>query len=58
MYCTNNAENDAEVDEVEAIDLCCVSQNKNEAHVKGKKEQSKKVRTEQNIAQWIEWKMK
>ena len=31
MYCTNNAENDAEMDGVEVIDLCSVSQNKNEA---------------------------
>ena len=36
MHCTNNAENDAEMDGVEVIDLCSVSQNKNEAHVEGK----------------------
>ena len=36
MYCTNNAKNDAEMDGVEVIDLCSVSQNKNEAHGKGK----------------------
>ena len=36
MYCTNNAENDGEMDGVEVIDLCSVSQNKNEACGKGK----------------------
>ena len=36
MYCTNNAENDNEMDGVEIIDLCSVSQTKNEAHGKGK----------------------
>ena len=36
MYCTNNAENDDEMDEVEVIYLCSVSQNKNKACGKGK----------------------
>ena len=36
MHCTNNAENDAEMDGVEVIDLCSVSQNKNEVHDEGK----------------------
>ena len=36
MYCTNNTENDNEMDGVEVIDLCSVSQNKNEACGKGK----------------------
>ena len=36
MHCTNNAENDAEMDGVEVIVLCSVSQNKNEVHGKGK----------------------
>ena len=36
MYCTNNAENDDEMDGVEVIDLCSVSQTKNEARGKGK----------------------
>ena len=36
MHCTNNAKKDAEMDEVEFIDLCSVSQNKNETHVEGK----------------------
>ena len=36
MHCTNIAEKDAKMDEVEFIDLCSVSQNENEAHVEGK----------------------
>ena len=36
MYCTNNTENDDEMDEVEVIDLCSVSQTKNKACGKGK----------------------
>ena len=36
MYCTNNAKNDAEMDGVEVINLCSVSQSKNEVHGKGK----------------------
>ena len=36
MYCTNNTENDEEMDGVEVIDLCSISQNKNEACGKGK----------------------
>ena len=36
MYCTNNTENDKEMDRVEVINLCSVSQNKNEACGKGK----------------------
>ena len=36
IHCTNNAEKGVEMDEVEFIDLYGVSQNKNEAHVKGK----------------------
>ena len=36
MHCTNNDENNNEMDGVEVIDLCSVSQNKNEAYVKGK----------------------
>ena len=36
MYCTNNAKNNDEMDGVEVIDLCSVSQTKNEAHGKGK----------------------
>ena len=36
MYCTNNAENDNEMDGVEVIDLCSVSQTKNKVHGNGK----------------------
>ena len=36
MHCTTNAENDAEMDGVEVIDLCSASQNKNEVHGEGK----------------------
>ena len=36
MHCTNNDENNNEMDGVEFIDLCSVSQNKNEAYVEGK----------------------
>ena len=36
MYCTNNAKNDAEMDGLEVIDLCSVSQNKNKVCGKGK----------------------
>ena len=36
IHCTNNAKNNAEMDGVEVINLCSVSQNKNEAHSKGK----------------------
>ena len=36
MHSTNNHENDAEMDRVEIINLCSVSQNKIKAHVEGK----------------------
>ena len=36
MYCTNNVDNDTEMDGVEVINLCSVSQNKNEVHDKEK----------------------
>ena len=36
MYCTNNDENNNEMDGVEVIDLCSVSQSKNEVSVGGK----------------------
>ena len=36
MYCTNNTKNDDEMDGVEVIDLCSVSQMKNEVCGKGK----------------------
>ena len=40
IYCTNNAKNDAEMDGVQVMDLCSLSQNKNEAHG-GRKESTK-----------------
>ena len=42
MHCTDNAKNNAEMDGVEVIDLCSVSQNKNEAHGEGKKHKARK----------------
>ena len=36
MYCTNNDENNNEMDGVEVIDLCSVSQSKNETFSEGK----------------------
>ena len=36
MHCTNNDENSNEMDGVEVIDLCSVSQNKNDTLVKEK----------------------
>ena len=36
MHCTNNDENNNEMDGVEVINLCSVSQSKNEAYVEGK----------------------
>ena len=35
MYCTNNDENNNEMDGVEVIDLCCVSQSKNDTLSEG-----------------------
>ena len=36
MYCTNNNENNNEMDGVEVIDLCSVSQSKNDTFSDGK----------------------
>ena len=36
MHCTNNDENNNEMDGVEVIDLCSVSQSKNDVFAKGK----------------------
>ena len=57
MHCTNNYQNNNEMDGVEVIDLCSVSQNKNKMHVAGKKAQSKKVRTNRNMTQQTKWKL-
>ena len=36
MHCTNNDENNNEMDGVEVINLCSVSQSKNDAFIEGK----------------------
>ena len=65
MNCTNNAENNNEMDGVEVIHLCSFSQNKTGAGLvrikirhlsREKKAQSKKVRTSRNMAQQSKWK--
>ena len=50
MYCTNNAKNDNEMDRVEVIDLCSVSQTKNKARGKGKEsaKQERQDKTKSN----------
>ena len=60
MHCTNNAENNAEMDEVEFIHLCSVSQNKNEAHVKGKEstKQESQDKTKHNATDGMEDKLR
>ena len=45
MYCTNNAENDDEMDGVEVIDLCSVNQTIKRCMAREKKVQNKKVKT-------------
>ena len=45
MHCTNNGKNNAEMDGVEGINLCSVSQNKTRCMAGEKKAQSKKIRT-------------
>ena len=45
MDCTNNDENNNNMDGIEVIDLCSVSQCENDAVSKGKKAQNKKVKT-------------
>ena len=56
MHCTNNDENNNEMDGVEVIDLCSVSQNNNEAHVKGKEstKQESQDKSEHNTADKME----
>ena len=36
MHCTNHDDNNNEMDGVEVIDLCSVSQNRNKVYVEGK----------------------
>ena len=52
MDCTNNEENNNEMDGVEVINLCSVSQSENDGSVEGKESTSKKVRTNRNMMQW------
>ena len=56
MHCTNNDENNNEMDGVEVIDLCSVSQNNNEAHVKGKEstKQESQDKSKHNTADKME----
>ena len=55
MHCTNNDENNNEMDGVEVIDLCSVSQSKTVHFVMEKKAQSKKVRTNRNTLERTKW---
>ena len=45
MYCTNNTETDNEMDGVEVIDLCSVSQTKKRRVAREKKVKNKKAKT-------------
>ena len=56
MHCTNNDESNAEMDGVEIIDLCSVSQNKNEVHVEGKEstKQESQDKSKHNAADRME----
>ena len=56
MYCTNNDENKNEMDGVEVIDLCSVSQRKKH-FLREKKAQSKKVGTNRNTMNRTKWKL-
>ena len=58
MYCTNNTENNDEMDGLEVIDLCSVVRLKTRHVAREKKVQNKKTKTKQNLMQPIEWKMK
>ena len=56
MYCTNNDENNNEMDGVEVIDLCNVSESKTTHFLREKKAQSKRVGTNQNTTEQTKWK--
>ena len=56
MYCTNNDENNNEMDGVEVIDLCSVGRSKNDTLLREKKAQSKKDGTNRNTTEWTKWK--
>ena len=55
MHSTNNDENNNEMDGVEVIDLCSVSQSKNNALVEGKESTKKKVKTNRKAMQRTKW---
>ena len=48
MHCTDNDENNNKMDRIEVIDLCSVSQCRNDAISEGKEAQCKKARTNRN----------
>ena len=56
MYCMNNDENNNEMDGVEVIDLCSISQSKTMQFLREKEAQSKKVRTNRNTMRQTKWK--
>ena len=56
MYCTNNDENMNEMDRVEEIDLCSVSQSKNDTHSEGKESTKQKVGANRNTMERTKWK--
>ena len=56
MHCMNNGENNNEMDGVEVIDLCSVSQSKNDASVDGKEstKQESQEKSKQDTADKME----
>ena len=58
MYCTNNTKNDDEMDGVEVIDLCSVSQMKNEVCGKGKESAKQENQDKMKSDELIDWKTK
>ena len=49
MYCTENGEIDDEMDGVEVIDLCSISQTKNDARGKGKESAKQETQDKMKI---------
>ena len=56
MYCTNNNENNNEMDGVEVIDLCSVSQIKNKTFSEGKESAKQESQDNRNTTQRTKWK--
>ena len=56
MHCTNNDENNNEMDGVEVINLCSVSQSQTKHFLREKKVQDKKPRTNRNMIARTKWK--